>query len=121
MKIVRIIAYTILILLFLMNLSVFGFHGSIIALTSSLTGNFDTQIFLYLTVSILLLGGFIALFFVKKINEFRLLLLLVLIILQIVYFKFSLYIPTVNKVLEIETCADIGGVWDNKTNNCVKN
>lgn len=119
--IARIIIYVFLILVFLVNSVIFGFYCSIITFTSIITLNFDIQIFLFLIV-LLLSIGFISLFFMKLINKFRILLLLVLIILQMIYFRISFYIPTVNKVMEIDACLDSGKLWDDINNTCeIKN
>mgnify|MGYP001026334928 CR=1 FL=1 len=121
-KIARIIIYVLLILVFLVNSVIFGFYCSIITFTSIITSNFDIQIFLYLIVLLLLTLGFISSFFMKSTNKFRILLLLVLIILQMVYFRISFYIPTVNKVIEIEACLDSGKLWNDVNNTCeIKN
>lgn len=120
--IARIIIYVFLILVFLVNSVIFGFYCSIITFTSIITLNFDIQIFLFLIVLLLLSIGFISLFFMKLINKFRILLLLVLIILQMIYFRISFYIPTVNKVMEIDACLDSGKLWDDINNTCeIKN
>lgn len=47
-KIVQILTYVILAILFLVNFAILGFHGSIIAITSIITEIFDVQIFLFL-------------------------------------------------------------------------
>ena len=113
--------YGILVILFLTNSIILGFHGLIIVLTAILTSNFDIQIGLFLVEIVLLFGFFVALFFFKSINKFRIFLLIILLILQLVCFKCSFYIPMVNNAIEINACVDIGGIWDNTTNNCMRN
>ena len=119
-KIFQIITYVILAILFLVNSAILGFHGLIIALTSIITENFDVQIFLFLLLTLILLVSFIYVFWAKLSNKFKIPLLLILLILQVIFFKFSFYIPTVDKVVGIQRCIDIGEVWDDTTNMCIK-
>ena len=119
-KIVQILTYAILAILFLVNFAILGFHGSIIALTSIITENFDVQIFLFLLLTLILLVSFIYVFWAKTLNKFKIPLLLILLILQVIFFKFSFYIPTVDKVVGIQRCVDSGGVWNDATNECIK-
>ena len=119
-KIVQILTYVILAILFFVNFAILGFHGSIIALTSIITENFDVQIFIFLLSILILLGSFIYVFWAKSLNKFKMPLLLILLILQVIFFKFSFYIPTVDKVVGIQRCFDIGEVWDDTTNMCIK-
>lgn len=119
-KIVQILTYVILAILFFVNSAILGFHGSIIALTSIITENFDVQIFIFLLSILILLGSFIYVFWAKSLNKFKMPLLLILLILQVIFFKFSFYIPTVDKVVGIQRCIDIGEVWDDTTNMCIK-
>ncbi len=119
-KIAQLILYIVLILLFLVNLVILGFQCSSITLTSIITLNFDLQIFLFLFILLLLLTSFLSIFFIKSLNKYKIPLLLLLIILQMIYFKFSLYIPTVNKVIEIEACIESGNLWDYTNNTCCK-
>ncbi len=113
--------YGVLVILFLTNSIILGFHGVIVVLTAIITSNFDIQIGLFLFEIMLLFLSFVTLFFFNSINKFRIFLLIVLLILQLVCFKFSFYIPMVNNAIEINACIDIGGVWDNATNNCIRN
>ena len=119
-KIVQIITYVILAILFLVNFAILGFHASIIALTSIITENFDIQIFIFLLSILILLGSFIYVFWAKSLNKFKIPLLLILLILQVIFLKFSFYIPTVDRVVGIQRCVDIGGVWDDAMNMCTK-
>ncbi len=119
-KIVQILTYVILAILFLVNFAILVFHGSIIALTSIITENFDVQIFLFLLLTLILLVSFIYVFWAKLSNKFKIPLLLILLILQVIFFKFSFYIPTVDKVVGIQRCVDFGGVWNDSTNECIK-
>lgn len=119
-KTVKITIYVILIILFLVNLLILGFHSSIITLTSIITENFDIQIFIFLLSILILLGSFIYVFWAKSLNKFKIPLLLILLILQVIFFKFSFYIPIVNKVVGIQRCIDFGGVWNDATNECIK-
>ncbi len=119
-KIFQIITYVILAILFLVNSAILGFHGSIIALTSIITENFDVQIFLFLLLTLILLVSFIYVFWAKLSNKFKIPLLLILLILQVIFFKFSFYIPTVDKVVGIQRCVDFGGVWNDAANECIK-
>ena len=64
-----------------------------------------------------ILQGFLILFLQHKI---KISLLMALLFLQIGYLRMSLYIPTVDKILGIETCTDIGGWWDNSVKKCIK-
>ena len=93
----------------------FGFHGSIIALTSIITENFDVQIFIFLLSILILLGSFIYVFWAKSLNKIKIPLLLILLILQVIFFKFSFYIPTVDKVVGIQRCVEFGGIWSDVT------
>lgn len=120
-KIRKIITYVLLILLFLVNLIILGFHCSIITITSIITQNFDIQVLLFGIVTLGLLISFVFLFFIKSLNKIRIPLLLVLLILQIIDFRFSFYIPSVNKAIEIEACLDRGYCWDYIRNKCEKN
>lgn len=117
LKTAQAIIYILLMLLFLVNLVILGFHCSSIALTSIITLNFDIQIFLFLFI-LLLLASFLSIFFIKSLNKYKIPLLLLLIILQMIYFKFSFFIPTVNKVIEIEACIESGNIWDDTNNTC---
>ena len=119
-KIVQILTYVILAILFLVNFAILVFNGSIIALTSIITGNFDVQIFLFLLLTLILLVSFIYVFGAKLSNKFKIPLLLILLILQVIFFKFSFYIPTVDKVVGIQRCVDFGRVWNDATNKCIK-
>lgn len=119
-KIFQIITYVIWAILFLVNSAILGFHGSIIALTSIITENFDVQIFLFLLLTLILLVSFVYVFWAKLSNKFKIPLLLILLILQVIFFKFSFYIPTVDKVVGIQRCVDFGGVWNDVTNECIK-
>lgn len=119
-KIVQILTYVILAILFLVNFAILGFHASIIALTSIITENFDLQIFLFLFLTLILLVSFIYVFRAKLSNKFKIPLLLILLILQVIFFKFSFYIPNVDKVVGIQRCVDFGGVWNDATNECIK-
>ena len=110
----------ILVILFLINFLILGFHGSIITITSIITSNFDVQIFLFLLMILILLGSFIYAFLTKSLNKFKIPLLLILLVLQVVFFRFSFYIPTVDKVVGIQRCIDIGDIWDDATNKCIK-
>ena len=67
----------------------------------------------------ILLFGFVCLFFIQLPNKIKILLLFILLIVQIFYFKVSFYIPTVNRVLAIDACIDLGGIWDEEENKCV--
>ena len=119
-RIIQITTYVILVILFLINFLILGFHGSIITLTSIITSNFDVQIFLFLLIILILLGSFIYAFLTKSLNKFKIPLLLILLVLQVVFFRFSFYIPTVDKVVGIQRCIDIGDIWDDATNKCIK-
>ena len=119
-KIFQIITYVIWAILFLVNSAILGFHGSIIALTSIITENFDVQIFLFLLLTLILLVSFVYVFCAKLSNKFKIPLLLILLILQVIFFKFSFYIPTVDKVVGIQRCVDFGGVWNDARNECIK-
>ena len=70
-KIVQILTYVILAILFLVNFAILVFHGSIIALTSIITENFDVQIFLFLLLTLILLVSFIYVFGAKLSNKFK--------------------------------------------------
>lgn len=119
-KIVQILTYVILAILFLVNFAILVFHGSIIALTSIITENFDVQIFLFLLLTLILLVSFIYVFGAKLSNKFKIPLLLILLILQVIFFKFSFYIPSIDKVEGIQRCVDFGGIWDDTTNKCIE-
>lgn len=119
-KIVQITTNVILIILFLINLVILGFHGSIIVISSVITSNFDIQILLFLLLILMLFGSFIYVFLTKSLNKFKIPLLLILLIIQLIFFRFSFYIPSVDKVLGIQRCVDFGGIWDETTNKCIK-
>lgn len=109
----------IFVLLFVISLAIGGLHCVIILLTSIITSNFDIQIFMFSIVLLLFWVSFIYLFFVKITNKNKIFLLVILMILQAIFYKVSFYIPTVNNVLQIKYCIELGGLWDEFHNVCV--
>ena len=47
-------------------------------------------------------------------------LLLILLIIQVIFFRFSFYIPSIDKVEGIQRCVDFGSIWDDTTNKCIE-
>lgn len=119
-KMVQITVYVILSVLFLVNFAILGFHASMIALTSIITKIFDVQIFLFLLSILALLGSFIYVFWAKSLKKIKIPLLLILLIIQVIFFRFSFYIPSIDKVEGIQRCVDFGGIWDDTTNKCIE-
>lgn len=84
------------------------FHSSIILLHSVYSNLFDIQVLLFLFGIIVLLGLFL-LILVKDFSiGLKSILLLILLGFQMVYFKVTLFLPTIDKILENQVCIEMG-------------
>lgn len=108
--------YVALILFFVTNSSIWMIHILITILTAITTSEFDIQLLIFFIMAILIMISFIYVFFKKMQDKIKILMLVIILILQIGYFKSSFYISSINKIINIEICTDKGGIWD-KTNN----
>lgn len=87
------------------------FHVFLTTCTAIMVSLFDYQILIFLLLSIILLiiFWFIFIIKIKSINKF--LLLILLLLFQICYIKFSVYIPSVNQIIEVEHSIDSGNIY----------
>ena len=112
------IIYSLLIILFLINFSILSFHVAMIMATVFIALFFDFQILLFLLLFIILVACFILLLITKLQNKTKIPLLLLILFLQIIFFKYSFFIPSVNHIIHINYCIDKGNVWNDIHNKC---
>lgn len=83
------------------------FHTAIILL-NSLFINFDLQVFLFTVLSLLLIAGFWSLLFTKIHVKYKISIFVLLLCIQLNYMELSFMLPTIRKIIEMNTCVDTG-------------
>ena len=97
------------------------FYATITVITAFVTNNLDIQIFAFLLLALVLIVAFVGILFYKKSNSLKSIFIFLIFLLQCSFIKYSLLIPTVNKIINIQYCIDKGYVWDEVKNECSKN
>ena len=118
MKILKITLYVFIGVLGIISLLLLCFHTVITSITALATFHFDIQILLFILISIFLLTCFLCLFFIKIKSRIKIPLLILLLLLQAGYITYSFFIPSVNKITNIERCVDADGTWDYVNKKC---
>ena len=97
------------------------FYVAITTITAFVTGNLDIQIVIFILLTVILIAVFAGILFCKKLNAVKNVFIFFIFLLQCLFIKYSLFIPTVNKIINIQYCLDKGYAWDEVKNECNKN
>ena len=119
-KIINIFVFSIIMLINLLFLIFMCFHVGIVSLTAFITQNVDIQILFFAIFSVFLGIIFIILIFYKMNLLNKNILMLLFLILQFGFIFFSLKLPSINKINQIDSCLDRGYCWDYIRNKCEK-
>lgn len=105
-KIVEIFIFSAIILINLICLLLMFFHNCIVSITAIITQNVDMQILFFAIFSALIGISFIILLFYKIKLSNKIMLMFLFLILQFCFVHFSSKLPSVNKMIQIDICAD---------------
>lgn len=84
------------------------FHSSILLLHATYAKLFDIQILLFLFGIFVLFGLFLIILMKEFSFRLKIILLLILLVFQMVYFKVTLFFPTIDKIIENQVCIEMG-------------
>ena len=119
-EIIEIIVFLVITLANLICWLFMCFHVGIVSLTAIVTQNVDIQILFFAIFSVLLGINFIILIFYKMKLLNKNILMFLFLIFKFCFIFFSLKLPTINKINQIDSCVDKGYCWDYIRNKCEK-
>ena len=108
------------ILLCCISTFVLTFHVLMITITAFYTNNANMQIYLFVLFSLIFILSFLSILFIKCSNKLKVIFLFVILVFECLFIKYSLSIPAVNKIVDIQYCIDKGDVWDKTKNECIE-
>ena len=111
-KIINIFVFSIIMLINLLFLIFMCFHVGIVSLTAFITQNVDIQILFFAIFSVFIGISFVILTFYKIKLSNKIILMFIFLILQFCFIHFSSKLPSVNKMIEIDSCVDTGNCID---------
>ena len=97
------------------------FQAAIITITAFATDNLNMQIYAFLLLAFILIAAFVGILFCKNSSAKKSIVIFLTFVFQCLFIKYSLFIPTVDKIINIHYCIDKGDVWDKVKNECIKN
>ncbi len=111
-EIIEIIVFLVITLANLIFLLFMCFHVGIVSLTAFITQNVDIQILFFAIFSVFIGISFVILTFYKIKLSNKIILMFIFLILQFCFIHFSSKLPSVNKMIEIDSCVDTGNCID---------
>lgn len=105
---IKIPSFILLNIFCILGFCIWIFHAGMILLHAIYSNLFDIQVLLFLFGVIVLFGLFLTILIKNYSLGLKTVLLLVLLILQIFYFKVTLHLPTIDKILENQVCVEMG-------------